>query len=192
MGKLVVSEFITLDGVIDDPGGADKTQYGGWSFKFNRGPEGDKFKLDELSAADAFLLGRITYQGFAAAWPSRKDDGGYADRMNGLPKHVVSTTLDRADWNNSSVIKDYVVDQVSKLRNKYGGDILVYGSAKLVQTLIQNNLVDEYRLMVFPTVLGAGKRLFQDGSQVDALRLVESKPVSSGVVILTYQPARPQ
>lgn len=190
MGKLVVSEFVTLDGVIDDPGGSEKTKYGGWALKFNRGPEGDKFKLDELFAADAFLLGRITYQGFAAAWPSRKDDAGFADRMNGLPKYVISTTLDRADWNNSTIIKDHVVEQVSKLRAMPGGDLLVAGSGKLAQTLIQHDLVDEYRLMVFPTVLGEGKRLFKDGSEISALRLAEAKPVGGGIVILTYQPDR--
>lgn len=190
MGKLVVTEFITLDGVMEDPGGAENSKFGGWAFKFNRGPEGDKFKSDELFAAAAFLLGRVTYQGFAAAWPSRKDEVGFADRMNGLPKYVVSTTLERADWNNSKIIRDNLVEQVSKLRAMPGGDILVAGSGQLVRTLLKHDLVDEYRLMVFPAVLGGGKRLFQDGSEISALRLVEAKPVDSGIIILTYQPDR--
>ena len=188
MGKVVVSEFVTLDGVVEDPGGADKTKYGGWAFQFNRGPEGDKFKFDELFASDAFLLGRVTYQGFAAAWPSMKDDAGFADRMNNLPKYVVSTTLQRAEWNNSHLIKSNVAEEVSKLRAVQGGDILVAGSGQLVQMLMQHHLVDEYRLMVYPIILGDGKRLFRDVGDKLALRLVEARPVGSGIIILIYQP----
>lgn len=190
MRKIVVTEFVTLDGVMEDPGGADKSKHGGWAFQFNRGPEGDKFKFDELLASDALLLGRVTYQGFAAAWPSIKDESGFADRMNGISKYVVSTTLQQAGWNNSHLIKSQVVEQVSKLKTMPGQDILVAGSGQLVRTLIQHDLVDEYRLMVYPVILGGGKRLFQDGSDRRALRLVEAKPVGSGILTLVYQPER--
>lgn len=190
MRKIVVTEFVTLDGVMEDPGGAEKSKHGGWAFQFNRGPEGDKFKFDELLASDALLLGRVTYQGFAAAWPSIKDESGFADRMNGISKYVVSTTLQQAGWNNSHLIKSQVVEQVSKLKTMPGQDILVAGSGQLVRTLIQHDLVDEYRLMVYPVILGGGKRLFQDGSDPRALRLVEAKPVGSGILTLVYQPER--
>lgn len=190
MRKIVVTEFVTLDGVMEDPGGAEKSKHGGWAFQFNRGPEGDKFKFDELLASDALLLGRVTYQGFAAAWPSIKDESGFADRMNGISKYVVSTTLQQAGWNNSHLIKSQVVEQVSKLKTMPGQDILVAGSGQLVRTLMQHDLVDEYRLMVYPVILGGGKRLFQDGSDPRALRLVEAKPVGSGILTLVYQPER--
>lgn len=190
MRKIVVTEFVTLDGVMEDPGGAEKSKHGGWAFQFNRGPEGDKFKFDELLASDALLLGRVTYQGFAAAWPSIKDESGFADRMNGISKYVVSTTLQQAGWNNSHLIKSQVVEQVSKLKTMPGQDILVAGSGQLVRTLMQHDLVDEYRLMVYPVILGGGKRLFQDGSDPRALRLVEAKPVGSGILTLVYRPER--
>jgi dihydrofolate reductase len=189
MRKIIVSEFVTLDGVMEDPGGSEGFERGGWAFQFERGPEGDKFKLDELFASDALLLGRVTYQGFAAAWPSRKDEAGFADRMNNLPKYVVSTTLEQAEWNNSRLIKGNVVEEVSKLKAMPGGDILVAGSGQLVRALMEHDLVDEYRLMVFPVILGSGKRLFEDASKTSALRLVEVKPVGSGVLILIYRPA---
>lgn len=188
MGKLVVTEFVTLDGIMEDPGGAEKTEHGGWAFKFNRGPEGDKFKNDELYASEALLLGRVTYQGFAAAWPTYQ--GEFADRMNGMKKYVVSTTLDRADWNNSEIIKRNVVEAVRKLKATPDGDILVAGSGQLVHTLMQNDLVDEYRLMVYPMILGSGKRLFSEGPNDKALRLVEAKPVGSGILTLVYQADR--
>ncbi len=187
MRKIVVTEFVTLDGVMEDPGGADKSKHGGWAFQFNRGPEGDKFKFDELFASDALLLGRVTYQGFAAAWPSIKDEAGFADRMNAIPKYVVSTTLEQAGWNNSHVIKSQVVEQVSKLKALPGQDILVAGSGQLVRTLMQHDLVDEFRLMVYPVILGGGKHLFQDGSDRLPLRLVEAKPVGSGILTLIYR-----
>jgi dihydrofolate reductase len=186
MGKVVVSQFVTLDGVMEDPGGSEGSDRGGWAFQFERGPEGDKFKLDEVMASDALLLGRVTYQGFADAWPSRT--GEFADKFNGMPKFVVSTTMDEAEWQNSTLIKGDVAEEVSKLKQQLGGDILVNGSRQLVQTLMEDDLVDEYRLMVFPVVLGAGKRLFTDGSDMSALRLVEAKPAAD-VVILTYRPA---
>jgi dihydrofolate reductase len=186
MGRLVVTEFMTLDGVMEDPGGANRSKYGGWAFQFDRGPEGDKFKSDELSASEAALLGRVTYQEFAAAWPSRT--GEFADKMNGMKKYVVSTTLERADWNNSVLIKNDVLNQLSKLRAAEGGDILVAGSGKLVHTLFQNHLVDELRLMVFPIIVGGGMRLFRDGGDKLSLRLVDAKPFGAGVLTLVYHP----
>ncbi len=188
MSRLVVSEFVTLDGVMEDPGGSEKHERGGWAFQFDRGPEGDKFKLDEVMESDALLLGRVTYEGFAAAWPSRT--GEFADKMNGMQKYLVSTTLKQAGWNNSKLIKGDVVEQVAKLKAMPGRDILVAGSGRLVHTLMEHDLVDEYRLMVYPVVLGSGKRLFQDGSNRMALRLAESKPIGSGIMILIYHPDR--
>jgi dihydrofolate reductase len=188
MSKLVVSEFVTLDGVMEDPGGSEGLDRGGWAFQFERGPEGDKFKLDEALAADALLLGRKTYEGFAEAWPSRTDEVGFAEKMNTMPKYVVSTSMDEAGWNNSTVIKGDVANEVARLKQELGGDILVYGSGELVKTLMEHDLVDELVLMVFPVVLGTGKRLFQDGVDRTALKLVETKPAGS-VVILTLQRA---
>src|SRR5215210_4342442 len=155
MGRIVVTEFVSLDGVIEDPGGSEDFEYGGWSFEFERGEEGDRFKLDEVMQSDALLLGRVTYEGFAAAWPSRS--GEFADKFNTMPKYVVSTTLQEPEWNNSTVIRGDVAAEVSKLKQEPGGDILVNGSVQLVSALIEHDLVDEYRLMVFPVVLGAGK-----------------------------------
>jgi dihydrofolate reductase len=188
MGRIVVSEFVSLDGVMENPGGAEGFSRGGWAFQFDRGPEGDKFKLDEVMEAEALLLGRVTYEGFAKAWPSRTDEVGFADKMNGMPKYVVSTTLDKAEWNNSTLITGDVVQEVSKLEEQLGGDILVAGSGRLVHTLVEHDLVDEYRLMVFPLVLGAGKRLFGNVDRKAALSLVEAKPVGAGVLILVYRP----
>jgi dihydrofolate reductase len=189
--KLIVSEFVTLDGVMEDPGGSEKTAHGGWAFQFERGPEGDKFKLDELYASDALLLGRVTYQGFAEAWPSRT--GEFADKMNGMSKYVVSTTLEKAEWKNSSLIKENIPEAISKLKKGPGQNILVAGSCRLVRALIQHDLVDEYRLMVYPVLLGRGKRLFNDGSEAHSLRLVEAKPVgAAGVITLVYHPERKQ
>jgi dihydrofolate reductase len=184
MGNLVVTEFITLDGVIEEPR---------WTFEFDRGDDGEKFKGDELKAADAQLLGRVTYQGFAKAWPTMPDTGWFGDRMNSMPKYVVSNTLsdDEADWNNSTVIRDDVAGQVKRLKAELAGDILVAGSAQLVQFLAGNDLVDEYRLMVYPIVLGSGKRLFDDGIARTKLRLVDYKTVGPDrILILTYEPAR--
>jgi len=188
MGRIVVSEFVTLDGVMEDPGGAEGFALGGWAFRFDRGPEGDKFKLDETLEAEALLLGRVTYEGFARAWPGRTDEAGFADKMNGMPKFVVSSSLKNPDWNNSTVLTGDVPEELRRLKERIAGNILVAGSRTLVQTLIQHGLVDEYRLMVFPTVLGTGKRLFNEGGTVTALELVEAKPVGSGVLTLTYRP----
>jgi dihydrofolate reductase len=192
MGKLVVTEFISLDGVIEAPGGASDFKHAGWTFKFNRGPEGDRFKYDELMASDAQLLGRITYQGFAAAWPTI-DAGDFGDKMNTMPKYVVSTTLSDKDatWTNSTVIRSDVPAQIAQLKQKVKGDILVAGSGRLVQTLAEHDLVDEYRLMLFPIVLGSGKRLFGDGAPTTKLELVDTKPVGpDGILVLTYKPVR--
>jgi len=188
MGRIVVTEFISLDGVIEAPGGGEKFKHGGWSFKFNRGADGDKFKLDETLSSAALLLGRVTYEGFAAAWPSR--DGEFADKFNSMPKYVVSSTLTKPTWNNSTVLKGDVVDQVSKLKQKQDGNIVVHGSAMLVQTLLEHDLVDELRLMMFPVVLGGGKRLFGETSDKKTLRLANSKVVGDGIAIFTYEPAR--
>jgi dihydrofolate reductase len=188
MARIVVSQFVSIDGVIEDPGGSEKWDRGGWAFKYERGPEGDQFKLDEVMASDSLLLGRVTYEGFAAAWPSRSDE--FADKFNGMRKYVVSTTMDEAGWNNSIVVKpDALVDTVTKLRQEPGGDVLVNGSAQLVQALREHDLVDEYRLMVFPVVLGGGKRLFADDGAATTLRLVDSKPAGE-CLILTYEPAK--
>jgi dihydrofolate reductase len=189
MGRIVVTEFISLDGVMEAPGGGEDFKHAGWTFNIRRGEEGDKFKLDETLDSEALLLGRVTYQGFAAAWPSRKNE--FADKLNSMPKYVVSSTLEKAEWNNSTVLRGDVVAEVSKLRQESSGDIVVHGSAQLVQTLIEHDLVDELRLMVFPVVLGTGKRLFGDTSDKKRMRLASSKTVGDGVVILIFQPTDP-
>jgi dihydrofolate reductase len=191
MGKIVVTEFMSLDGVIEDPGGAEDYEHGGWSFSYDSGDEGNKFKLDETLEADALLLGRVTYEGFAAAWPTMTDEAGFADKMNTMPKYVFSTTLEKADWSNSTIIKGNVADEVPKLKEQHDGPLLVGGSATLTRSLMEHDLVDEYRLMVYPLVLGTGKRLFGDGLDKATLRLVESRQVGpDGILLLTYEPAR--
>jgi dihydrofolate reductase len=182
MGELVVTEFVTLDGVFEDPGGAEGFEHGGWSFKFNRGPEGDTFKLDELMAADAQLFGRVTYEGFAAAWPTRKDDAGFADRINSLPKYVVSSTLQSADWEPSTILRDDWADEVARLRREVEGDILVAGSGSLVRGLLERDLVDRLHLMVFPVVLGSGRRLFDGVSGPVTLELAETRPAGQALI----------
>jgi dihydrofolate reductase len=182
MSRIVVSQFITLDGVVEDPGGSEGMEHGGWAFQFERGPDGDKFKLDEVMSSDALLLGRITYEGFAAAWPSR--EGDFADKFNSMPKYVVSSTLEDPEWNNSTVIG---LEDLSGLRDRHDGDILVNGSVQLVEALAARGLVDEYRLMVFPVVLGRGKKLFADDGVRQPLSVVEAKPVGE-VVILRLEP----
>ena len=187
MRRLVVSEYVTLDGVMQDPGGVGEIEHGGWSRPYWHDEIG-KFKFDELFASDALLLGRVTYEGFAAAWPSMTDEAGFADRMNGITKYVVSTTLKDPQWNNSRVISGDVAEAIAELKRQPGQDILVGGSGQLVRTLMRNNLVDEYRLLVYPVVLGEGKRLFKDGSDVK-LKLVEARSMPSGVTLLRYEPA---
>jgi dihydrofolate reductase len=190
MGKLVVSQFMTLDGVIEAPGGGESFEHGGWVFECDRGAEGDRFKLEELQKADALLLGRGTYQGFADAWPSRTDEAGFADKLNSMPKYVVSTTLKKADWTNSTVIRRDVVEEIAELKHWHEGDILINGSPGLVRALMDHDLIDEYRLMVFPVVLNSGKRLFGDSGRMARLRLVDATPVGQdGVIIITYEPA---
>jgi dihydrofolate reductase len=186
MGRIVVTEFMSLDGVMEAPGGED-FKYKAWSFDFDRGEEGNQFKLDETVASDALLLGRVTYEGFAAAWPSR--EGEFADKFNNMPKYVVSSTLEDPEWNNSTVLKGDVVEEVSKLRQELDGDIYVHGSRQLAQALIEHDLVDELHLMVFPVVLGTGKRLFGDTSDKKTLRLADSKTVGEGIAILVYERA---
>jgi dihydrofolate reductase len=188
MGRIVVTEFVSLDGVIEDPGGSEDFKYGGWSFEFSRGEEGDNFKLQEALEADALLLGRKTYEGFAAAWPQR--GGEFADKFNGMPKYVVSSTLREPEWNNSTVLEGDLADAVARVRDKHDGNIVVHGSAQLVQELVERDLVDELRLMVFPVVLGSGKRLFGETSDKKLLRLTESKTVGDGVEILIFEPSR--
>src|SRR5437588_13049860 len=153
MGRIVVTEFVSLDGVMEDPGGSEDFKYGGWTFKIDRGEEGNKFKADETSQSEALLLGRVTYEGFASAWPSR--DGEFADKFNSMPKYVVSSTMEEAEWNNSTVLKGDVADQVARLRREQDGNIVVHGSARLVQALIEHDLVDELRLTVSPVVLAS-------------------------------------
>jgi dihydrofolate reductase len=193
--KVIASEFVALDGVIENPS---------WTFRFT-GKEQQKFKFDELSASDALLLGRVTYEGFAAAWPRMTEQAGelsardalllgrYADMMNGYPKYVASTTLQEPlEWNNSTLIEGEVAEEVSRLKQQPGKDILVFGSGKLVNTLMRDELIDEYRLMIFPIIVGSGLRLFADGIDEMVLRLVDTETFGSGVVVLTYRPAAEQ
>lgn len=189
MGKLVVTEFVSLDGVFEGPGGGD-FEHAGWTFRFDRGDEGNTFKLEELRAADAQLLGRVTYERFAQAWPTMTDNVGFAERMNGMPKFVVSAHLASADWNNSTVIRDDVAGEVAALKQRFAGDILVAGSGQLVRALLRDALVDELRLMIFPIVLGTGQRLFSDGTPTMTLKLVDKTPLGpDGIVVLSYAPA---
>ena len=188
MGKLVVTEFVSIDGVFEDPGGAENYEHGGWTFEYDRGEDGNQFKLDELMEAEVQLLGRVTYEGFAAAWPSR--EGPFAEKLNSDPKVVVSTTLTDPEWENTTVISDDVVAAISKLKDETEGDILVAGSGTLVATLLEANLVDELRLMVFPTILGRGRRLFPDGIDRLKLALAETRTVGpDGVQVQIYRRA---
>ena len=186
MGKIVATEFVSLDGVMEDPGGAEDYEHGGWTFEISRGEEGDKFKFDEVVEAEAQLLGRRTYEGFAAAWPERTDEAGFADKMNSMQKFVVSNTLQSADWNNSTIVSGDVVDEIRKLKQSEGGDLLVAGSARLVHTLIENDLVDEYRLMIFPVVLGAGKRMWADTPAAAALEVVDSRKAGEVQIMVLH------
>jgi dihydrofolate reductase len=187
MGKIVVTEFVSLDGVMEDPGGSENFKYGGWSFEIERGPEGNQFKLDETMSSDALLLGRVTYEGFADAWPTR--EGEFADKFNTMPKYVVSSTLENPQWTNSTVLKGDLAEEIAKLQERHDGDVVVHGSAQLVQGLLERNLVDELRLMVYPVVLGSGKRVFGETSEQKRFRLADSKVVGDGVAILVYERA---
>ncbi|HEY1369247.1 MAG TPA: dihydrofolate reductase family protein [Gaiellaceae bacterium] len=188
MGKLVVTEFVSLDGVFEDPGGSESYEHGGWTFEYDRGDDGTRFKLDEVNDAEVQLLGRVTYEGFAAAWPSR--EGPFADKLNNDPKVVVSTTLKDPTWQNTTVIPDDVPAAIAKLKDETSGNILVAGSGTLVATLLEADLVDELRLMVFPTILGRGRRLFPDGIDRLKLTLAESRTVGpDGVQVHVYRRA---
>jgi dihydrofolate reductase len=189
MGRIVVTEFISLDGVIEDPGGAEDYRHGGWTFEIARGEEGDRFKLDELQEAKAQLLGRVTYEGFAAAWPKMDDEVGFAEKMNGMPKYVVSSTLEQADWQNSSILSGDPAASVAALREEVEGVILVAGSATLVRSLIEADLVDELRLMVFPVLLGEGKRLFPEGDAKHSLKLIDATTIGDGISLVRYERA---
>ena len=182
MGKIVITEFVSLDGVMEDPGGAEDFEHGGWTFEIDRG-EGDAFKLEETMDTDALLLGRVTYEGFAAAWPTR--EGEFADKFNTMPKYVVSSTLSDPEWTNTTVLNGDVSGEVAKVKEQHDGDIVVHGSAHLAQTLLENDLVDELRLMVFPVVLGKGRRLFGESGK-KRLQLQSSREVGDGVLILVY------
>jgi dihydrofolate reductase len=188
MRRIVVSEFLSLDGVMEDPGGAEGFAHGGWSSRFPD-PEGMRFKLEETLGHEALLLGRVTYDGFAAAWPLATDEVGFAEKMNSMPKYVVSSTLEQLAWNNSTLIAGDVPAEIARLKAQPGGDILVAGSASLVALLLAHGLADEYRLMVFPIVLGAGKRLFGASEKTSTLTLADCRALESGTVILTYRPA---
>jgi dihydrofolate reductase len=185
MGRIVVTEFISLDGVVEDPGGSEDFKHSGWSFEIDRGDEGNKFKLDETMASEALLLGRRTYEGFAEAWPSR--DGEFADKFNSMPKYVVSSTLDSPEWSNTTVLRGDVAGSVERLKREVDGDIVVHGSVQLVQELLEQGLVDALHLMVFPVVLGDGKRLFGVLPDKQRLRLASSQTVGDGVAILVYE-----
>ena len=187
MAKIVVSEFVSLDGVMEAPGGDDDFKRGAWTFEYDRGDEGNAFKLEETMEADALLLGRRTYEGFAAAWPER--DGEFADKFNGMTKYVVSSTLTDPGWTNTTVLSGDLAEDVGELRDSGEGTIVVHGSAQLVQGLLEAGLVDELRLMVFPVVLGYGKRLFAETADSHGLRLTESRVVGDGVAIMIYEPA---
>ena len=181
MGRIVITEFVSVDGVMEDPGGSEGSKFGPWSFRFDRGAEGNQFKIDELAASDSMLLGRVTYEGFAKAWPQRSGDD-FSAKMNSMRKYVVSSTLTDADatWNNTKVLRGDFSTEVAKLRAQHAGDVIVHGSAKLVQGLIEHDLVDELRLMVFPIILGSGKRLYSASGKTARLELTSSKALASG------------
>jgi dihydrofolate reductase len=185
MGRIVVTEFVSLDGVMEAPGGGEGFKYDGWSFEIDRGDEGNAFKLEETMASDALLLGRRTYEGFAGAWPGR--EGEFADKFNTMPKYVVSSTLESPEWTNTTVLRGDLGEAVAKLKQEHDGDIVVHGSATLAQSLLDRDLVDALHLMVFPVVLGDGKRLFGETSDKKRLRLTGSQTVGEGVLILTYE-----
>jgi dihydrofolate reductase len=188
MGKLVVTEFVSLDGVMEAPGGED-FKYPGWSFAFDRGEDGNQFKFQEVLESEALLIGRVTYESFAGAWPSR--EGEFADRFNSIPKYVVSSTLENPEWNNTTVLKGDAVEAASRLKADTDGIIQVPGSLRLVQALIENDVVDELHLMIFPVVLGTGRRLFGETSEKSDWRLTEARPVGpDGVLVLIYERAK--
>ena len=188
-GKVAVTEFVSIDGVFEDPGGSEDFKYGGWTFEFDRGDDGDAFKLNELREAEVNLLGRVTYESFAEAWPQR--EGEFADIINEARKVLVSTKVDDPGWNNVEVISDEIPAQLAKLRDETDGVILVAGSGTVVRTLLENDLVDEIRLMVFPTILGAGKRALPEGIDRLDWTLKEDREVGpDGVRVVVYERKR--
>jgi dihydrofolate reductase len=189
MGRIIATEFVSLDGVVEAPGGGEDFEYAGWSFEIDRGDEGNKFKVDETFESEALLLGRKTYEGFAAAWPSR--DGEFADKFNRMPKYVVSSTLGTPQWSNTTVLRGDLAQEVNRVREQHNGPIVVHGSPTLVQGLLERDLLDELRLMVYPVVLGKGKRLFGSTTKKKPMRLRSSKLVGDGVEILIYDALRP-
>ena len=188
MGRVVVTEYVSLDGVIEAPGGTEDYEHVNWAMDFNRGPEGDRFKEQENRDSEAVLLGRITYEEFAKSWPAM--EGEFADKLNSVAKHVVSSTLEEPlQWSNSQLVKGDLLEEVGKLREHASGDIVVHGSAQLAQELFEHDLVDELRLMVYPIILGSGKRLFASLSDKKRMRLTLSKTVGDGITILVYERA---
>jgi dihydrofolate reductase len=185
MGRIVVTEYISVDGVVEAPSGTETFERVGWTDAFNRGPEGEQFKWDETKSSDALLLGRVTYEGFAAVWPHF--EGEFADKFNSMPKYVISSTLEKPEWNNTRVLRGDVIEEVTKLKEKYEGDIVVHGSPQLAQALTEHDLVDAIHLQVYPIIVGAGKRLFADTSATKRLSLAEAKTVGDGVHILIYE-----
>jgi len=186
MGRIIVTEFVSLDGVMEAPGGGEDYKHAGWTFAISRGEEGNAFKLKETMDSEALLLGRVTYEGFAQAWPSR--EGEFADKLNSMPKYVISSTLKQADWKNSTILNGDLTEEVTKLKKTLKGNIVVHGSAQLVQALVANDLIDELRVMVFPVILGSGKKLFGEMGEKKSMKLVSSQPVGDGVEILIYEP----
>jgi dihydrofolate reductase len=187
--RLVVTQYISIDGVVEDPVGMEGSGLGDWTGPFSRGPEGDRFKIEELFASDTLLFGRKTFDGFAAVWPTIKDETGMADRFNSMNKYVVSTSLKNANWNNTKILREDFVDHVKDMKRKNGGYILIYGSLSLMAPLAVQNLIDEYSLMIYPVILGRGKRLFPDGVH-SSLRLIENKLLGTGIVLSRYEIAR--
>jgi dihydrofolate reductase len=186
--RIVVTEFVSLDGVMEAPGGEPDFKYPGWTFEFDRGDDGNQFKLDETMAADALLLGRRTYESFAGAWPNR--EGEFAEKFNTMPKYVVSTALKDPDWNNTTVLDSGdATAQVRRLKDEFDGELQVPGSHRLVQELVASDLVDQINLMVFPVILGTGKRVFEEQPERRNLRLKESKVVGEGVAVMVYERA---
>jgi dihydrofolate reductase len=187
MGRIVVTEYISVDGVVEAPSGTEDFERVGWTDDFSRGPAGEQFKVDETMASDALLLGRVTYDTFAAVWPHV--EGDFADKFNTMPKYVVSSTLGNPEWNNTTVLRGDVVEDVKDLKEQHRRDIVVHGSPQLAQTLIEHDLVDALHLLVYPVIVGAGKRLFAATSVKKNLRLVETKAFNDGVTLLVYEPA---
>ncbi|MGH2974600.1 MAG: dihydrofolate reductase family protein [Solirubrobacterales bacterium] len=186
--RIVVTEFVSLDGVMEAPGGEPDFKYPGWTFEFERGDDGNQFKLDETRQADALLIGRRTYESFAGAWPDR--EGEFADKFNSMPKFVVSTTLEGPQWNNTTVLSSGDASaQVRKLKEEFDGELQVPGSHRLVQELVQGDLVDQVNLMVFPVIIGTGKKAFEETPERRNLRLKESKVVGDGLLVLIYERA---